>query len=160
MTQTSPAVERVYPPKLMFMILNPIMRFLLGTGAGKRLSELARLEFTGRKTGKEYAVVTAIHDVDGRDAALTNSGWRWNFAGGREIVKVQSGKRERVRATLVTDPDEVADVYSTKIDELGVDASPRRLGIEINIDGKPSHEQLADLAKREGLSVVYLDPIG
>ncbi|MFP4554900.1 MAG: hypothetical protein ACLFRT_13725 [Actinomycetota bacterium] len=159
MTQTSPALERVYPPKLMFMIVNPIMRFLLGTGAGKRFSELARLEFTGRKTGKEYAVVTAIHDIDGRDAALTNSGWRWNFQGGREIVKVQSGKRERVQATLVTDPDEVARVYSSMIQELGVEDSPRRLGIRINVDGMPTHEQLVDLAEREGLSVVYLDPL-
>lgn len=160
MTQTSPALERVYPPKLMFAIVNPIMRFLVGTAAGKRLGDLARLEFTGRKSGKSYAVVTALHQVGDRLAALTNSGWRWNFAGGRRIQMVHKGERKQVEATLVADADEVAQVYSDMIDKLGVEGAPRRLGIKINIDGKPSHQQLVDLAEREGLSVVYLDPTG
>lgn len=159
MTQTSPSVERVYPPKLMFAVVNPIMRFLLGTRVGKRFGELARLEFTGRKSGERYQVVTAIHHVDGRDAALTNSGWRWNFEGGRQIDMVRKGKRERVNATLVNDPDDVARVYADMIDKLGVESAPRRLGIKINIDGRPTHDQLVDLAEQEGLSVVYLDPV-
>jgi hypothetical protein len=48
MTQESTRLERVYPPKLMFAVLNPTMRWLLGTEAGKRMADLARLEFTGR----------------------------------------------------------------------------------------------------------------
>ncbi len=159
MTQTSPAVERVYPPKLILTVVNPIMRFLLGTGAGKRFGVLARLEFTGRKSGKRYEVVTGIHDIDGRDAALTNSGWRWNFMGCQQIDLVRGGQRERVNATLVTDPDEVARVYGDMIDKLGVEAAPRRLGVKINFDGKPTHDHLVDLTKREGMSVVYLDPV-
>ncbi len=159
MTQSSPSVERVYPPKLMFTVVNPIMRLLLGTRAGKRFDEFARLEFIGRKSGKRYEVVTAIHEVDGREAALTNSGWRWNFEGSQQIDMVRDGERERVNATLVTDPDEVARVYTAMIDKLGVESAPRRLGIKINIDGKPTHDHLVDLTRREGLSVVYLDPV-
>ena len=158
MTQILPAVERVYPPKLMFMIANPIMRYLVGTGVGKRIEELVRLEFTGRKSGEDYRVVTGVHDLDGREVSLTNSGWRWNFEGGREIEMVRAGKRQKVMATLVTDPDEVARVYSDMIDRLGVEGAPRRLGIRINVDGRPTHAQLVDLAEREGLSLVYLDP--
>lgn len=59
---------------------------------------------------------------------------------------------------LVTDPDEVARVYADMIDKLGVESAPRRLGIKIDIDAKPTHDQLADLTIREGLSMIYLDP--
>lgn len=44
-TAETPAVERVYPPKLMFMVFNPLMRWALGTNLGKRVPELARLDF-------------------------------------------------------------------------------------------------------------------
>jgi hypothetical protein len=104
-------------------------------------------------------VVSAIHDIDGRPAILTNSRWRHNFAGSREIEVVRAGQRRAMKATLEADPDKVAEVYAQMIDRLGVEAAPRRLGISIGGKQAPTHAQLVDLVKREGLSVVYLDSL-
>lgn len=154
-----PAVERVYPPKIMFMIANPIMRWALGTSLGKRIPGLARLEFRGRKSGNEYTVVSGLHEVDGKTATLTNSGWRWNFEGGHPVTVVIAGERHDAIGRLVPDPDAVARFYSDRIDEIGTDMAARRLGIKINVDRTPTHEELAGLVRREGLSVIYIEPI-
>lgn len=156
-TAETPAVERVYPPKLMFMVANPLMRWALGTNLGKRVPELARLDFRGRRTGEEYGVVTALHEVDGQTAVLTNSGWRWNFEGGHPVTVVVSGERIEARGRLVSDPDAVARVYLDRIDELGTENAARRLGIKVNVDRQPTHDEIADLARGEGLSVIFLD---
>lgn len=150
------SVERVYPPKLMFLVVNPIMRWLLGTPIGRRLPDLARMEFNGRKTGRQYTVVAALHDIDGRRAILTNSGWRHNFTEPHPIELVIAGVRHPATGTLEVDPDRVAQVYGQRIEELGVDRAGRRLGIKIH-GTTPTHQQLADLARTEGLSVIYLD---
>ncbi len=121
-----PPVERVYPPKIMFMVANPIMRWTLGTSLGKRFPELARLEFRGRKTGNEYKVVSALHDVGGKTATLTDSGWRWNFEGGHPVTIVVAGERNDAIGRLESDPDAVARVYSDRIDEIGIGMAARR----------------------------------
>lgn len=160
MTDTQRRLERIYPPKIMFAVVNPLMRWLLGTSLGRKLPDLARLEFTGRKTGRDIRLVTGLHDVDGRKAILTNSGWRHNFEGGRPATAIIGGEPYPVIGTLQSDPDAVADVYQAKIEELGPKQSPRRLGIEIPEGPPPTHDELADLVRREGMSVIYLEPAG
>lgn len=150
-------LERVYPPKIMFAVVNPIMGWALTTPLGRRVPDLARIDFEGRKTGREYRVVVSLHDEDGRTAALTNSGWRHNFEGGHPATIHIGGDTRPVFGTLETDPTRVADVYGKRIDELGMSQSARRLGIAIYSDEPPSHRELADFAAQEQLSVVYLD---
>lgn len=158
MTDTTRRLERVYPPKIMFAVANPIMRWLLGTRIGARIPDLARLEFKGHKSGKDIVLVTALHDVDGKKAILTNSGWRHNFQNGHDVTVIVGGESHDMVGTLEADPDAVAEVYSQKIDELGPDQAPRRLGISIPDGPPPTTEELSDLAMREGLSVIYLEP--
>lgn len=157
MTQEVTA-ERVYPPKLMFMVINPFMRWALGTGLGKKLADLALLEFEGRKTGDTYKLVSAIHKVDGKEAILTSSGWRHNFTDGHPLTATIGGGTAEMVGTLQDEPETVARVYAEKIKELGRVGASRRLGIKIEGKGEPTVEQLTDLARREGLSVIYLEP--
>lgn len=158
MPDTPSTVERVYPPKLMFTVVDPIMRWVLSTRLGDRLPELAKMEFTGRKSGRDLAVVVATHDLDGRTAVLTNSGWRHNFRNGHPVEMVRGTERHRYRGVLEDDPETVAEVYARRIEELGTDQAARRLGIKVHGDGVPSRDQLVDLTRREGLSVIYLEP--
>lgn len=153
-----PPVERVYPPKLMFMVVNPIMRWVMATGMAARIQGLVRLDFRGRRTGNDYKIVTAVHNIDGQTVALTNSGWRHNFAAGHPVTVIKRGKSVQMTGTLEADPDKVADIYADRIEEMGVGDAARRLGIKINVDREPTHEELVALAKKEGLSVIYFEP--
>lgn len=156
----SETLERVYPPKLMFLIVNPLMSRVMGTPLGKRLPDLARLDFEGRKSGRDYRVVVALHDIEGRTAALTNSVWRHNFENGHPATMHVEGTAKPIRGVLESDPQRVADAYAKRIDEIGVDQAARRLGIAVHSDEPPTHEELAEFAAREGLSIIYLEDIG
>lgn len=59
---------------------------------------------------------------------------------------------------LEAEPKTVARVYSEKIKKLGNTNASRRLGVKIEGEGEPTLEQLTDLARQEGLSVIFLDP--
>jgi hypothetical protein len=150
-------LERVYPPKLMFLVADPVMRFAVGR-LGAKPPGLALLRFTGRRSGRDLELLAALHEVDGRRAVLTNSGWRWNFEGGRPLEAIIEGQSHRLVGTLETDPDAVADVYLGRLSEIGVEAAPRRLGIRSTTGEAPTREEMAAFADAEGLGVVYLDP--
>jgi hypothetical protein len=95
--------------------------------------------------------------IEGRVALLTSSGWRCNFQGGADVEVNLAGETKRARATLLDDPDQVAAIYGRLIDEVGLANANRQLGIKIHVDRKPSHEELIDMIRRSGLSVVWVD---
>lgn len=153
-----PAVERVKPPQTMIKIANPIMSRVLSSPLHGLVDEhLLLLHFRGRKTGRAYTVVVGQRTIDGRTSVLTNSGWRINFRGGAPVEVTFKGERRRGRAELVEDPEEVASVYGDLIGEYGYQGAGRRLGIRINVDRMPTREELIDLVRRTGLSLVAID---
>jgi len=78
-----PAVERRHPPDVLMKAVNPLTRRLVSGGrAGDQLLEL---HFIGRKTGRRYDVPAGYRLLDGVPTVLTNSRWRHNFRGGRDI---------------------------------------------------------------------------
>lgn len=140
----------------MMLVANPIMSWMIGSGKGK-FDEMARLDFRGRKSGKEYKVVAALQPVDGQKAVLSNSGWRWNFEGSHPVTVIVAGEPHQMIGKLETDPNTVASVYLKRVDDLGLEMAHRRLGVKINVDRAPTHEELKDLAEKEGLSVIFLN---
>ncbi|MFZ1118173.1 MAG: hypothetical protein WAN44_20355 [Propionibacteriaceae bacterium] len=68
------------------------------------------------------------HVIDGVVSLLTNSGWRHNFTGGKDIEVTFRGRRQGARAVLIDDADTVAAVYERLIGELGPSRAKRRLG--------------------------------
>lgn len=153
-----PAVERVKPPEAMIRIANPIFDRMLRSPLHGLVDEnLLLLHFRGRKTGRSYTVVVGHRNVDGRLGVLTNSGWRINFRGVASVELTLKGERRRGRAELVENPEEVARVYAKLIDEYGYERAGRRLGIKINVDRPPTHEELLDVIRRSGLSLLALD---
>ena len=153
-----PAVERVKPPDAMVRVANPVFGWILKSPLHGLVDEhLLLLHFRGRKTGRAHTVVVGHRNIDGQLGVLTNSGWRVNFRGGAPAEVTLEGERRRAHAELLENPEEVARVYANLIEEYGHEQAGRRLGIRINVDRPPTHEELLDLMRRSGLSLVTID---
>lgn len=159
-TGTRPAVERMQPPDLLFDVLvNPVMRRILTSRFHTRVSDrVLLLRYRGRRSGQTYSTPAGYRRIDGRLALLTNGSWRHNFRGGHDAEVVLQGEPRAVRGELLEDPEEVVRLYEDLIDEVGLERAGRELGIRINVDRRPTHEELVDCIRRSGLSVVWLDP--
>ena len=154
-----PAVQRVQPPKAPYLVVNSAMRWLLSSPSrASRVGEhLLLLHLRGRKTGRRIEVPVAYRGApDGRLLVLTSSLWRVNLRGRSEVEVTLRGRRLPACAELVEDVDAVAQVYRALIAEQGYAKAGRRMGIRINVARVPTHEELVDAARREGLSLVYL----
>ena len=159
-TGSRPAVERVQPPKAPYRVVNRVMRWLLSSpGRAQRIGRhLILLHLTGRRTGRPFVFPVAYRDAgDGRLLVLTNSGWRVNLRDQSEVAVTKFGRQRAARAELVEDPDTVAGVYRRLIEEVGHAKAGRRMGVRINVPRTPTHAELAEAARRDGLAVVYLD---
>lgn len=159
MPRSAHAVDRVQPPRWLMRLVNPVTRWMLSSRFHTPISEaLVLLHFRGRRTGRLHTVPAGHHEIDGRSHVLTNSGWRHNFEGGRDIEITYRGQRRPAFAVLVSDPNEVASLYHDMITEVGVQQAQRRLGIRVNVDRAPTLDELRDAIVRSGLAVVRLDP--
>jgi hypothetical protein len=156
---TTPAVERLHPPPrwLVNNIANPVIRRVLRRANGKMSRELLLLRFRGRKTGRPYEVPVSYRDFDGRMVVLSTSGWRKNFQNGAEVEVVLHGTVRKARATLLDHPSMVAEIYERMIDQFGMRHAKRWLGIKINVDRKPTRDELTEMARRSGLGVIWID---
>jgi len=126
-----------------FKIGNVFMRALLRSRLGEKMQGLSILTFTGRKTGKRYEVPVSVIDMDGSPIILTASPWRANLRGGAD-VEVRAGRTtRRMRATLVEDPERIADVYETLLPTVGT-AHAKRLGLVLAGDRLPTREELIE----------------
>ncbi|NUP40362.1 MAG: nitroreductase family deazaflavin-dependent oxidoreductase [Streptomyces sp.] len=154
---TKPAVTRSHPPDLLMRLVNPIIKAQIRRGRGGVSKHLMLLHFAGRKSGRQFDVPVARQFVDDQLCVFTNSGWRVNFRGGADVEVTLDGRRQPMRAELDEDPQRVAAEYARMIDKVG-HKNARRLGITINVDRAPTHEELAEGIARHGLSIVRLSP--
>ncbi|SCL34310.1 protein of unknown function [Micromonospora nigra] len=162
-TTSRPAVQRVRPPKAPYRVVNRVIRWLLSepSRAGRVGRHLLLLHVTGRRTGRDLVFPVAYRPAgDGRLLVLTNSPWRVNLRGRPDVAVTLLGRRRPARAELVEDPDRVATAYRHLIEAVGHRRAGRRMGIRINVPRTPTHEELAEAARREGLALVYLDVSG
>ena len=152
-----PPIERVHPPHMLMRVVNPLMRTLLTSRVhGLMSSQLLVLHFTGRRTGRRYDVPVGYDQTDAGLRVLTNSGWRTNFRGGRDITVTYRGQRRPAHATTIEDPTTVAQVYEEAFSALGVKRAQRRMGIRVNLTRPPTREELIAAVRRLGLSIVSL----
>jgi hypothetical protein len=94
--------------------------------------------------------------IDGVPSVLTSSGWRHNFAGGREIEVTLRGERRPAYAVLVDETGEITGVYQRLIEKWGLKQARRRLGLRFNVDRVPTAAELRSAIKRSGLSIVRI----
>ena len=159
-TRTDEPVVTSYEPAARFRTImrigNAVMRPLLRSRIGARMPDLALLAFDGRRSGRHYEVPVGYHELAGRGVVLTASGWRANLRGGADIDVVHEGRRTRRRAGLIEDPDEVATIYGTLLERVGV-AKAVRVGLRVHADRMPTHDELVD-AIGGRRAVVLIEP--
>jgi F420H(2)-dependent quinone reductase len=159
LTTERPAVERVQPPKRLFVVINRLVRWRLASPprAARLGRHLLLLHLTGRSSDRQLDVPVGYRELpDGRLLVLTNSVWRHNLRGRPAVEVTLRGARRGAHAELVEDPGTVATVYAAVIAEMGRDKAGRRLGIRIRVDRDPTHEELLDAVRRSGLALAYL----
>ena len=139
-----------------FRLGNTFMRAILRTRLGERMQGLSILTFSGRRTGKRYAVPVSVIDVDGSSIVLTASPWKVNLRGGAD-VEVRAGRSiRRMRASLVEDPQRVADVYEKLLPTVGVEHA-KRLGLVLAGDRFPTREELIEGIRGRRVMITLAD---
>jgi hypothetical protein len=129
--------------KRWFRLGNVFMRALIRSPLGPRMQGLSVLTVTGRKTGRRYAIPVSVIDLDGSPIILTASPWKANLRGGAD-VEVRAGRTIRpMRATLVEDPELVAEIYEKLPPSVGVPHA-KRLGLVLAGDRAPTHQELIE----------------
>jgi hypothetical protein len=99
-----------------------------------------------------------VLSVRGRRIITSRRSWQSNFNGGIDCDALLDGGWQRVRAERVPDVDETADLFSELIETFGRENAPRRLGLRVNVDRAPTHEELVDAVRRIKLSIIHIDP--
>jgi hypothetical protein len=139
-----------------FRLGNVFMRAILRTRLGERMQGLSILTFIGRTTGKRYAVPVSVIELDGSSIVLTASPWKVNFRGGAD-VEVRAGRSiRRMRATLIEDPERVADVYERLLPTVGVEHA-KRLGLVLAGDRFPTREELIEGIRGRRVMITLAD---
>jgi hypothetical protein len=142
--------------KPLFRIGNAVLTPILRSRLAARMPDLALLAFRGRKTGRRYTVPVGYHVVDDRGAVLTASGWKANLRGGADVEVTRGGEPRPMRALLVEDPDEVADVYLALLARVGAKRGTR-VGVKVAGDRLPTHQEMVR-AVGGRRAVVWLTP--
>jgi hypothetical protein len=139
------------PPDAFLKVLNPVVRTLLRTPAGRLLPKVCMLAFEGRRTGRPYRVVAGCYDLDGHEVVLTSERWRLNFEEGHPATLWRRGKAEARTGTLDHDPVAVADFLNG---ELAAGTSGVALGLKV----ERGHEVTVEDAEAIGRDLIRLRP--
>lgn len=112
MTEQTPAVTISHPPEGLLRAVNPAVKFLLGTPLGGGIRrQMMVLNFTGRKSGREFSVPVSAHRIDNALYALASAGWTANFRDGangstclREPIHRRRTVVDRARPAMRPEP--------------------------------------------------------
>jgi hypothetical protein len=157
MAEQSGAVTISHPPEAILRVVNPVMRFLLGTPlAGSARKQMMVMNFKGRKTGRPYSIVVSAHAIDNQLYALTGAPWKNNFRDGAETEVLHDGKRTPMRGELITDPAVVADLTHRLAESYGVKRAQRTMGLSFRDQRMPTLEEFTDQARRDHMAAVKL----
>jgi hypothetical protein len=157
MAEQSPAVTISHPPEAILRVVNPVLRFVLGTPlAGSARKQMMVLSFKGRKTGRPYSIPVSAHVIDNQLYALTAAPWKNNFRDGADAEVLHEGKRTPMRGEIITDPAVVADLTHRLAESYGVKRAQRMMGLGFRDQRMPTLEEFTDAARRDRMAVVKL----
>jgi hypothetical protein len=132
----------VKPPKFVVAMLNPIMRVVLRTSAGRLVKSLALLEFTTRHSKRCLRVPVGWHVSSEGPVVFTPAPWRSNFTGGLAATVYQRGERRALLGVLEPDPHAVA---ATLGNLLAAGMSARSVGLKIPRGHKPDAKDMIEV---------------
>ena len=159
MTEQSPAVTISHPPRGILRAVNPAVKFLLGTPlAGGLRRQMMVLNFTGRKSGRQFSIPVSAHQIDNNLYALASAGWTANFSGGANAQVLHDGKTTTMRGELIRDPATVADISHRAAESYGPARAQRMMGLKFRDNRVPTLAEFTEAATREGMRAVKLTP--
>jgi hypothetical protein len=159
MTEESYAIDVGHPPSALLRLVNPALRFLLGTPlAGPARKQLMVLSFTGRKTGRPYSIPLSAHLIDHDLYALTGAPWKQNFRDGAPAEVVYDGKTTAMRGELIRDRAVVSDLFQRCAESYGVQRAQRMMGLKFREQRIPTRDEFGEAVDRLHLAAVRLTP--
>jgi hypothetical protein len=159
MTDQSPAVTIAHPPERVLRAINPAVKFLLGTPlAGGLRRQMMVLNFTGRKSGRQFSLPVSAHLVDNNLYALASAGWTANFRDGAAAEVLHDGKTTAMRGELIRDPATVAGISHRAAESYGPARAQRMMGLKFRDNRIPTLEEFIEAAQREGMRAVKFTP--
>jgi hypothetical protein len=143
MTDTSkPAVQQALAPAAMVRVVNPVLRWILGSPAHRIASRgLMVLHVTGRRSGRVYDVPVGRHELDGQLLTFGGGAWGVNLRGGADLEVTLDGRRRRAHAVLEEDPERVAEIFERLLRGLGPKRA-NRVGLKVNVDRMPTLDEM------------------
>lgn len=153
-----PTIDAAHPPEALLRVINPALRTALKTPLGAALTPFMLVGFTGRKTGRRFAVPVSAHHVDGDLYVILEAGWKHNFRGGAPADVTHAGKTTRMRGELITDTATVADLAHRIAQGYGAKKAQRSMGLTFAGDTVPSLEDFTEATTRLKLAAIRLTP--
>ena len=139
----------------MLRVMNPTVKFLLRTPfAGGLGRQMMVLNFTGRKSGRQFSVPVSAHQLDNALYALANAGWTANFIDGADADVRHAGKTTTMHGELIRDPAAVGDLAYRAAQSYGAKTAQRMMGLKFRDGTVPSVEEFTEAAQREKLRAV------
>jgi hypothetical protein len=142
MTEQNPMVTLSHPPEPLMKLMNPLLRYGLRTPlGGNALKPFMVLNFTGRKSGRQFSIPVSAHVIDGQLYALANAVWKVNFRGGNTAQVLYNGKQTTMRGELIEDAAVVADLFRRCATGYGAAKAQRMMGLKFRDSRVPTLEE-------------------
>ncbi len=158
MAEQSAAIEAAHPPELMLKVINPILRQALRSPLGSRITEFMLVRFTGRKSGRQFAVPVSAHHLDGKLYVVLEAQWKYNFRDGADAQVSHGGKTTAMRGVLITDKPTVADITHRLAQSYGAKRAQRTMGLKFRDDRLPSAADWTEAVERLKIAAIHLSP--
>lgn len=149
------AIEASHPPDAVMRVLNTLLRSVAGVPVlGSTFKDFMVLKFTGRKSGKAFAVPVSAHHLDGDLYAMMSAGWKYNFTDGLPVDVVHAGKTAPMTGRLIKDPATVADIAFRVASGYGAKRAQRAMGFTFGDGALPTLAEWVDAVQRLDVSAI------
>jgi len=159
MTEQNPMVTLSHPPEPLMKLMNPLLRYGLRTPlGGNALKPFMVLNFTGRKSGRQFSIPVSAHVIDGQLYALANAVWKVNFRSGGTAEVLYNGKRTAMRGELIEDAAVVADLCHRCATGYGAAKAQRMMGLKFRDPRVPTVAEFRAAADENKLVAIRFTP--
>ncbi|UXA18754.1 hypothetical protein [Mycobacterium sp. SMC-4] len=152
------AIEISHPPGVILRTLNPVLRRVLRTPLGGRLTELMVVSFRGRKSGRQFEVPVSAHHLDGDLYVVLEAQWKHNFRDGADAEVTYQGQTTPMTGVLITDRAAVTDVAHRLTASYGAKKAQRMMGLKFADGRVPTQQEWTEAVDRLGIAAVKLTP--
>jgi hypothetical protein len=152
-------IEMSHPPEALLRAVNPALRAALRLPLlGSSLKDFMLVEYTGRKSGRRFAVPVSAHRLDGDLYVILEAGWKHNFTDGAPAEVTHGGKKTPMQGLLIKDPAAVADIVHRVASGCGAKKAQRSMGLTFGSNTVPSLDEFTEATKRLKIAAIRLTP--